>query len=216
MRPNREVRRPGRPKSTKSTEVPRTESSPRVEVRRSSRRTRTVTAYRERDTIVVVIPLRMSKADEQTFVREMVQKVLAREARALAPQGRRRARTASPSPGSDLPRAGRRPAATAGRCFLGDQSATTLGFVYAKHGSHQAVAPPAADAGVGCRLCAGARTGPPRRTDTLRSFLAAGRPLSGGREGQGLSGGIRGRQGSAGRRIRCRLSRRPGTGRQSC
>jgi len=46
-----------------------------------------VTAYRERDTIVVVIPLRMSKADEQTFVREMVQKVLAREARALAPQG---------------------------------------------------------------------------------------------------------------------------------
>jgi predicted metal-dependent hydrolase len=87
MRPNRAVRRPGRPKSTKSTEVPQTESSPRVEVRRSSRRTRTVTAYRERDTIVVVIPLRMSKADEQTFVREMVQKVLAREARALAPRG---------------------------------------------------------------------------------------------------------------------------------
>jgi predicted metal-dependent hydrolase len=58
-----------------------------VEVRRSSRRTRTVTAYRERDTIVVVIPQRMSKADEQTFVRDMVQKVLAREARALAPQG---------------------------------------------------------------------------------------------------------------------------------
>ena len=87
MRPNREVQRPGRSKSTKSTEVTRTESSPQVEVRRSSRRTRTVTAYRERDTIVVVIPQRMSKADEQTFVREMVQKVLAREARALAPQG---------------------------------------------------------------------------------------------------------------------------------
>jgi len=46
-----------------------------------------VTAYRERDTIVVLIPQRMSKADEQTFVRDMVQKVLAREARASAPRG---------------------------------------------------------------------------------------------------------------------------------
>jgi len=62
-------------------------SSPRVEVRRSSRRTRTVTAYRERDTIVVLIPQRMSKADEQTFVRDMVEKVLAREARSSAPRG---------------------------------------------------------------------------------------------------------------------------------
>jgi predicted metal-dependent hydrolase len=64
-----------------------TVSSPRVEVRRSSRRTRTVTAYRERDTIVVLIPQRMSKADEQTFVRDMVEKVLAREARSSAPRG---------------------------------------------------------------------------------------------------------------------------------
>jgi predicted metal-dependent hydrolase len=62
-------------------------TSPRVEVRRSRRRTRTVTAYRERDTIVVLIPQRMSKADEQTFVRDMVEKVLAREARASAPRG---------------------------------------------------------------------------------------------------------------------------------
>ena len=69
--------------SSQSTAVP----NPRVEVRRSSRRTRTVTAYRERDTIVVLIPQRMSKADEQTFVRDMVQKVLAREARASAPRG---------------------------------------------------------------------------------------------------------------------------------
>src|SRR5829696_587924 len=61
--------------------------SPQVEVRRSSRRTRTVTAYRERDTIVVLIPQRMSKADEQRFVRDMVEKVLAREARASAPRG---------------------------------------------------------------------------------------------------------------------------------
>jgi predicted metal-dependent hydrolase len=66
---------------------PAATSSPRVEVRRSSRRTRTVTAYRERDTIVVLIPQRMSKADEQTFVKDMVERVLAREARASAPRG---------------------------------------------------------------------------------------------------------------------------------
>ena len=86
-KPERGVRRPKKPPKIKTTEEPKTESKPRVEVRRSSRRTRTVTAYRERDTIVVLIPQRMSKADEQTFVRDMVQKVLAREARSSAPQG---------------------------------------------------------------------------------------------------------------------------------
>lgn len=60
---------------------------PRVEVRRSGRRRRTVTAYRDQDTIVVLIPDRMSKADEQAFVADMVRKVLAREARTAAPRG---------------------------------------------------------------------------------------------------------------------------------
>jgi len=60
---------------------------PRVEVRRSARRRRTVTAYRERDAIVVLVPERISKADEQRFVASLVDKVLAREARAAAPRG---------------------------------------------------------------------------------------------------------------------------------
>jgi predicted metal-dependent hydrolase len=58
-----------------------------VEVRRSPRRKRTVTAYRERDTIVVLIPQRMTKADEKIFVGDMVRKVLDREARTTAPRG---------------------------------------------------------------------------------------------------------------------------------
>ena len=58
-----------------------------VEVRRSSRRTRTVTAFRERDTVVVVIPQRMSRADERRFVDSMVAKVLARETRTAPPRG---------------------------------------------------------------------------------------------------------------------------------
>lgn len=60
---------------------------PHVEVRRSGRRTRTVTAYRERNSIVVLIPARMSVADERAFVESMVRKVLAREARTGAPRG---------------------------------------------------------------------------------------------------------------------------------
>jgi predicted metal-dependent hydrolase len=83
------VKKGPRTQRVNSTEPPQSAAapSPRVEVRRSSRRTRTVTAYRERDTIVVLIPQRMSKADEQTFVRDMVEKVLAREARSSAPRG---------------------------------------------------------------------------------------------------------------------------------
>jgi predicted metal-dependent hydrolase len=75
--------------AVQSAALPNPDAVPntRVEVRRSSRRTRTVTAYRERDTIVVLIPQRMSKADEQTFVKDMVERVLAREARASAPRG---------------------------------------------------------------------------------------------------------------------------------
>jgi predicted metal-dependent hydrolase len=60
---------------------------PRVEVRRSPRRRRTVTAYRERDAIVVLIPQAMSRADERRFVDDLVRKVLEREAKRAAPQG---------------------------------------------------------------------------------------------------------------------------------
>ena len=58
-----------------------TTAPPQVEVRRSARRKRTVTAYRERDTIVVLLPQHLSSADERRYVDDMVKKVLAREAR---------------------------------------------------------------------------------------------------------------------------------------
>jgi predicted metal-dependent hydrolase len=61
-------------------------AAPRVVVRRSARRKRTVTAYRERDTIVVLVPQSMTRTDEQRYVEDMVQKVLAREARSAAPR----------------------------------------------------------------------------------------------------------------------------------
>jgi predicted metal-dependent hydrolase len=48
---------------------------PDVEVRRSSRRRRTVSAYRDGGRIVVMIPSRFSKAEEARWVTEMVERL---------------------------------------------------------------------------------------------------------------------------------------------
>ncbi|WP_431947344.1 M48 metallopeptidase family protein [Actinacidiphila sp. bgisy167] len=52
-----------------------------VEVRRSSRRRRTVSAYREGDVTVVLIPARMSAAEEKRWVTVMLDKLAAQESR---------------------------------------------------------------------------------------------------------------------------------------
>ena len=57
----------------------------RVEVRRSARRRRTATAYRDRDTIVVLIPARLPRREEPALVADLVGRVLAREQRRAAP-----------------------------------------------------------------------------------------------------------------------------------
>ena len=57
-----------------------------IEVRRSARRRRTVSAYRSDGRIVVLLPARMSRSEEARWVREMVLKVQAREARTRGPQ----------------------------------------------------------------------------------------------------------------------------------
>jgi predicted metal-dependent hydrolase len=52
-----------------------------VEVRRSARRRRTVSAYREGERIVVLIPARFSRSEERRWVDEMVERVTTREQR---------------------------------------------------------------------------------------------------------------------------------------
>ncbi|MBC3842624.1 M48 family metallopeptidase [Streptacidiphilus sp. 4-A2] len=52
-----------------------------VEVRRSARRSRTVSAYREGDRTVVLIPERMSAAEEKRWVALMLDKLAAQESR---------------------------------------------------------------------------------------------------------------------------------------
>jgi predicted metal-dependent hydrolase len=50
-----------------------------VEVRRSPRRRRTVSAYRDGARIIVLMPARFTRAEEQKWVREMVGRITSRE-----------------------------------------------------------------------------------------------------------------------------------------
>lgn len=60
---------------------PGIERVPDVEVRRSARRRRTVSAYRDGDRVVVLLPARMSRAEERRWVDRMLQRLQASEAR---------------------------------------------------------------------------------------------------------------------------------------
>ncbi|MEW1860739.1 M48 family metallopeptidase [Streptomyces sp. NBC_00669] len=54
-----------------------------VEVRRSARRRRTVSAYRDGDRTIVLLPARMSAAEEQRWVTVMLEKLAAQESRRM-------------------------------------------------------------------------------------------------------------------------------------
>jgi predicted metal-dependent hydrolase len=69
--------------------TPTTWRDPEVEVRRSTRRRRTVSAYRDGNRIVVVIPARFTRAEQTRWVAEMVGRVTAREARGRSAGPRR-------------------------------------------------------------------------------------------------------------------------------
>jgi predicted metal-dependent hydrolase len=66
---------------TPSVVVPATPDSPEVEVRRSARRRRTVSAYREGDRVVVLVPARMSRAEEREWVEVMLARLDKQESR---------------------------------------------------------------------------------------------------------------------------------------
>ena len=65
-----------------------TRSKPRVEVRRSEKRRRTVSAYREGDRIVVLVPSELSAEEEREWVERMVARVERKERKAAAPCSR--------------------------------------------------------------------------------------------------------------------------------
>ena len=72
-------------------------ADPAVEVRRSPRRRRTVSAYREGDRTVVLIPAQMSAREEERWVRAMLDRLERRERRTALnePELARRALTLS-------------------------------------------------------------------------------------------------------------------------
>ena len=55
--------------------------APQVEVRRSARRRRTVSAYRDGDRTVVLVPSRLSAAEEERWVAHMLERLAAQERR---------------------------------------------------------------------------------------------------------------------------------------
>jgi predicted metal-dependent hydrolase len=61
--------------------VPPTSDLPQVEVRRSRRRVRTVTAWREGERTVVAIPARFTRAQETEWVRRMLARLATQERR---------------------------------------------------------------------------------------------------------------------------------------
>ena len=57
------------------------EVEPLVDVRRSARRRRTVSAYRDGERTVVLIPARMSRAEERRWVQVMLERLAAQDAK---------------------------------------------------------------------------------------------------------------------------------------
>ncbi|MGZ4592935.1 MAG: M48 metallopeptidase family protein [Actinomycetes bacterium] len=75
---------PGQEPGQLSLEGVTDQGEPLVEVRRSARRRRTVSAYRDGERTVVLIPARMSRAEERRWVTLMLER-LARQDRKLRP-----------------------------------------------------------------------------------------------------------------------------------
>jgi predicted metal-dependent hydrolase len=71
------------PAHSLSSQHPLASRANAVEVRRSARRRRTVSAYREGDRTIVLIPARMSAAEEKRWVVLMLDKLAAQESRRM-------------------------------------------------------------------------------------------------------------------------------------
>ncbi|MER7404421.1 M48 family metallopeptidase [Streptomyces sp. NPDC000070] len=75
------LHRAGKPQRSTTSQPPSGSGASAIEVRRSARRRRTVSAYREGDRTVVLIPARMSEAEEQRWVNVMLGKLAAQESK---------------------------------------------------------------------------------------------------------------------------------------
>ena len=97
---------------------------PVVEVRRSQRRRRTVSAYRDGERVVVLIPDQFSRAEETEWVDRMLARLAAREQRVRRTDDELLMR--APPADRPLPARARRPRG-AGQRALGDATRTAAG-----------------------------------------------------------------------------------------
>lgn len=81
LRPGSQHRGECRSRSLRSIPV----AEPQVEVRRSKRRHQTVSAYRDGGKVVVLLPARMSNAEEERWVAEMLSRLRRSETRRRSP-----------------------------------------------------------------------------------------------------------------------------------
>ncbi|MFF2651247.1 M48 family metallopeptidase [Streptomyces sp. NPDC058045] len=81
------LHRASTPPRRTASQPPAGRAAGQVEVRRSARRRRTVSAYREGDRTVVLIPERMSAAEEERWVTVMLDKLAAQESRRVLGDG---------------------------------------------------------------------------------------------------------------------------------
>ena len=166
-----------------------------VEVRRSRRRTRTVSAFREAGRTVVAIPDRFTRAQEREWVRRMVTKML--DVRAQAhPDGHR---AGAPRRGAvgPLPRRAR----PAGERRVVEPAGAALGVVHAVAGHHPDLDAAARRAVVGAGLRAAARAGPPAPARARAGVLGGAGGLPAHRAGPRVPRGPGVRRGPA-RRVR--------------
>ncbi|WP_340376316.1 M48 family metallopeptidase [Streptomyces sp. SS7] len=75
------LHRAGTPQRKPTSQPANGSGASAIEVRRSTRRRRTVSAYREGDRTIVLIPARMSAAEEQRWVGVMLDKLAAQESK---------------------------------------------------------------------------------------------------------------------------------------
>jgi predicted metal-dependent hydrolase len=69
------------PRAASVVVVPATADAPEVEVRRSARRRRTVSAYRDGARVVVLVPARLSRAEEREWVAVMLERLAKQDSR---------------------------------------------------------------------------------------------------------------------------------------
>ncbi len=135
-----------------------------VEVRRSTRRRKSVTAYREGDRTIVLIPARMSQAEERRWVGVMLDKLAAQESKRHLGDTELEERSARLSAQYFDGRA--RPASVR---WVTNQN-TRWGSCTPRRGQYQALAPTAGHAGVRRRLRAPPRAGASARSRTRSDF----------------------------------------------